>query len=601
MSEASRPDKTRTQKRVALPRSADAGSGWRRWLPGLCTLLEYERAWLRHDLVAGMVLTAVLVPVGIAYAVAAGVPPIAGLYATIFGLLAYALFGPSKVLVLGPDSALVALILGVVLPLSGGDPRRAVALAAMMALVSGGVCVLAGIARLGFVTELLSKPIRYGYMNGIALTILVSQLPALFGFSGGGEDLLGECRAFYEGLAGGKMNPVALSLGAGTLAAILLLKRVRRLPAVLLAVVGAAVTVATLDLSTRAGVPMLGSLPQGLPAFALPMIRSSDFAPVLMAGVAAALISFADTSVLSRAYAAQAGRPADPNQEMVALGAANLAAALFQGIPISASASRTPVAEAAGAKTQLAAVVGAVAVACLLMWGPDLLATLPKAALAAVVIASALSLFEVSDLRRIYRIQRWEFWLSMACFAGVATLGAIPGIALAIVIAVIEFLWDGWRPHSAVLGRVDGVKGYHDIGRYPSARVVPGLVLFRWDAPLFFANAEFFRDRALEAVAASPTPARWLVVGAEPVTSVDVTAADIVEDLDKTLHAAGIDLCFAEMKDPVKDKLKRFGLFRRLGEKRFFATIGEAVGSYVEAEGVKWEDWEDRKDRKDRR
>ena len=352
---------------------------------------------------------------------------------------------------------------------------------------------------------------------------------------------------------------------------------------------------AALDLSTRAGVPVLGSLPQGLPAFALPMIRSSDVAPVLMAGVAAALISFADTSVLSRAYAAQAGRPADPNQEMVALGAANLAAALFQGIPISASASRTPVAEAAGAKTQLAAVVGAVAVACLLMWGPDLLATLPKAALAAVVIASALSLFEIRDLRRIHRIQRWEFWLSIGCLVGVAVLGPMPGIGLAIVIAVIEFLWDGWRPHSAVLGRVDGVKGYHDIGRYPSARVVPGLVLFRWDAPLFFANAEFFRDRALEAVAASPTPARWLVVGAEPVTSVDVTAADIVEELDQTLHAAGIDLCFAEMKDPVKDKLKRFGLFRRLGEKRFFATIGEAVSSYVEAEGVKWEDWEDRR------
>jgi high affinity sulfate transporter 1 len=599
MGRRSRASKTNAQARAALPRSADAASGWRRWLPGLCTLLEYERGWLRDDLVAGMVLTAVLVPVGIAYAVAAGVPPIAGLYATIFGLLAYALFGPSKVLVLGPDSALVALILGVVLPLSGGDPKRAIALAATMALVSGTVCVLAGIARLGFVTELLSKPIRYGYMNGIALTILVSQLPALFGFSGSGDSLLDESRSFFEGVMNGKVNGLALSLGAGTLAAILLLKRVRRLPAVLLAVVGAAVTVAALDLSTR--VPVLGSLPQGLPGFSLPMIRASDIAPVLMAGVAAALISFADTSVLSRAYAAQAGRPSDPNQEMVALGAANLAAGLFQGIPISASASRTPVAEAAGAKTQLAAVVGAVAVACLLMWGPDLLATLPKAALAAVVIASALALFEIRDLRRIHRIQRWEFWLSIACLVGVAVLGPIQGIALAIVIAVIEFLWDGWRPHSAVLGRVDGVKGYHDIGRYPSARVVPGLVLFRWDAPLFFANAEFFHDRVLDAVAASPTAVRWLVVGAEPVTSVDVTAADVVEELDKTLHAAGIDLCFAEMKDPVKDKLKRFGLFRRLGEKRFFATIGEAVSSYVEAEGVKWEDWEDRKDRKERR
>ena len=461
--------------------------------------------------------------------------------------------------------------------------------------MSGTVCVLAGIARLGFVTELLSKPIRYGYMNGIALTVLVSQLPALFGFSAGGDDLIGESRTFFEGLVGGRVNEVALSLGIGTLAAILLLKRFRRLPAVLLAVAGAAATVAALDLSTRAGVPVLGALPQGLPAFSLPMIRSSDIVPVLMGGVAVALISFADTSVLSRAYAGRTGKPSDPNQEMVALGAANLAVGLFQGIPISASASRTPVAEAAGAKTQLAGVVGALAVAALLLWGPNLLATLPKAALAAVVIASALALFEIRDLRRIYRIQRWEFWLSIACLVGVAVLGPIQGIALAIVIAVIEFLWDGWRPHSAVLGRVDGVKGYHDITRYPGGRVVPGLVLFRWDAPLFFANAEFFRDRVLDAVAASPTPVRWLVVGAEPVTSVDVTAADILEELDKTLDAAGIELCFAEMKDPVKDQLKRFGLFRRLGKERFFATIGEAVSRYVEAEGVKWVDWEDRR------
>jgi len=340
---------------------------------------------------------------------------------------------------------------------------------------------------------------------------------------------------------------------------------------------------------------VLGALPQGLPGFSLPAIRAEDIGPVVMGGLAVALVSFADTSVLSRAYAARTRGTSDPNQEMVALGAANLAAGLFRGIPVSASASRTPVAEAAGAKTQLAAVVGALAVAALLMWAPKLLASLPRAALAAVVIASALALFEIRDLRRIHRIQRWEFWLSIGCAAGVAVLGAIPGIGLAIVIAVIEFLWDGWRPHSAVLGRVDGVKGYHDIGRYPDARLVPGLVLFRWDAPLFFANAEFFRDRVLAAVAASPTPVRWLVVGAEPVTSVDVTAADVVEELDKTLHAAGIDLCFAEMKDPVKDKLKRFGLFRRLGEKRFFATIGEAVSRYVETEKVKWVDWEDRR------
>ena len=563
-------------------------------MPGIHTLRHYEIAWLHHDLLAGLVLTAVLVPVGIAYAVAAGVPAISGLYDTIFGLLAYALFGPSRVLVLGPDSSLVALILGVVVPLSAGDPQRAIALAAMMALVSGTLCVLAGIARLGFVTELLSKPIRYGYMNGIALTVLVSQLPALFGLPGGGEGLLDAGRVFVEAVLAGRTNGVALALGVGTLATILLLKR-SRLPGVLLAVVAATVIVALLDLSTVASVPVLGALPQGLPALSWPWLERGDIVPVLLGGLAVALVSFADTSVLSRTYAARRGAFNNPNQEMVALGAANLAAGLFQGIPISASASRTPVAEAAGARTQLASVVGALAVAALLVLAPRLLSHLPTAALAAVVIASALSLIEITDLRRIYRIQRWEFWLSMVCLVGVAVLGAIPGIGLAIVIAVIEFLWDGWRPHSAVLGRVDGVKGYHDITRYPHARRVPGLVLFRWDAPLFFANADLFRDRVLDAVAASPTPVRWLVVGAEPVTSVDVTAADILAELDEALHAAGIDLCFAEMKDPVKDKLKRFGLFVRLGEQRFFATIGEAVSRYLELQAVPWIDWEDRR------
>jgi MFS superfamily sulfate permease-like transporter len=279
---------------------------------------------------------------------------------------------------------------------------------------------------------------------------------------------------------------------------------------------------------------------------------------------------------------------------MAGLGAANLAAGFFQGFPISSSSSRTPVAEAAGARTQLTGVVGSLGVALMLVAAPDLLRHLPYSALAAVVIASAIGLIEIADLRRIFRIQRWELWLSIVCTAGVAVLGAIAGIGLAIVIAVIEFLWDGWRPHSAVLGRADGVKGYHDIQRYPHARRIPGLVLFRWDAPLFFANAELFHDRVLDAVAESPTPVRWLVVAAEPVTSVDVTAADVLAELDQTLHEAGIELCFAEMKDPVKDKLKRFGLFARLGEETFFATLGEAVGKYLKTYPVDWEDWEDR-------
>ena len=521
--------------RIVRPQLAAQQRGILRWMPGLQILREYEFAWLGRDIIAGLVLTAVLVPVGIAYAVASGLPGIYGLYATIVPLLAYALFGPSRVLVLAPDSSLVALILAVVVPLAAGDPQRAIALAAMMAVVSGLVCILLGIARLGFITELLSKPIRYGYMNGIALTVLISQLPTLFGYTNHAEGLGAKILNFIDALWSGKTNWVSLALGAAVLVIIFIFKRLPKFPGILFAVIGATITVAFMDLATRAGVSVVGGLPQGLPEFVVPKIMASDLGAVLLGGCAVALVSFADTSVLSRSYAARNGLYVDPNQEIIGLGAANLAAGFFQGFPISASSSRTPVAEGAGAKTQLTGIIGALAVATLLVLAPNLLKNLPTSALAAVVIASAIGLFEIAELRRIYRIQQWEFWLSISCLLGVAILGVIPGIGLAIVIAVIEFLWDGWRPHSAVLGRVDGVKGYHDITRYPEARVVPGLVLFRWDAPLFFANAEFFQNSALDAVAASPTPVRWLVVGAEPVTSVDITAADMLTELDQTL------------------------------------------------------------------
>jgi high affinity sulfate transporter 1 len=570
-------------------------TGWIRWLPGLLVLRQYQASWLPRDIAAGLVLTTMLVPVGIAYAVASGVPGIYGLYATIVPLLAYALFGPSRILVLGPDSSLAAVIFGVVVPLSGGDPDRAIALAAAMAIVSGTVCILAGIARLGFITELLSKPIRYGYMNGIALTVLISQVPKVFAFNIESDGPLRNIWAITEAILSGNTNWTAFAIGAGTLVVILLLKRFKRVPAILIAVVGATVIVGMWDLATTAGVSVLGPLPQGLPAFEIPWINQADIVPVLIGGFAVSMVSFADTSVLSRAYASRLRTSVDPNQEMVGLGAANLAAGFFQGFPISSSSSRTPVAEASGARTQLTGVVGAVAVALLLLFAPNLLQHLPSAALAAVVIASAIGLIEVGDLIRIYRIQPWEFWLSIVCLVGVAVFGAIPGIGIAVVLAVIEFLWDGWRPHSAVLGRAEGIKGYHDITRYPDARRIPGLVLFRWDAPLFFANAEFFRERVLDAVATSPTPARWLVVAAEPVTSVDVTAADMLEDLDKTLHESGVKLCFGELKDPVKDKLKRFGLFARIGEKFFFPTLGAALRSYLESHDVQWEDWEDQR------
>jgi high affinity sulfate transporter 1 len=472
------------------------------------------------------------------------------------------------------------VILSVVGPLSAGDPRRAIQIGGMMALVSGFLCVAAGLARLGFITELLSKPIRYGYMNGIALTVLLSQIPKLCGFSVNAGGPLRQVWGIMQKVLAGNTNFVALGVGIGTLAIILLLKRWERVPGILLAVVAATVIVGAFGLAHRASVSVLGPLPRGLPLPQIPFVPLGDLAPILIGGAAVALVSFADTSVLSRTYAARLRTAVDPNQEIVGLGAANLAAGLFQGFPISSSSSRTPVAEAAGAKTQLTAVVSAVLIALLLVFAPQLLRYLPNPALAAVVIASAIGLFEVSDLRRIHRIQRWEFWLSMVCFAGVAVFGAIQGIALAIVIAVIEFLWDGWRPHSAVLGRTEDIRGFHDIARHPNARTIPGIVLFRWDAPLFFANAELFNRRVLNAVASSPTEVKCVVVTAEPVTSVDVTAGDALMELHDALQAASIQLCFAEMKDPVKDKLKRFGIFVRLGEQNFFSTINEAVDTY---------------------
>lgn len=574
--------------RLALTTGTDV-TGWKRWLPGLQTIRHYKASWLTKDIAAGLVLATMLVPVGIAYAEASGVPGIHGLYATIIPLLVYALFGPSRIMVLGPDSSLAAIILAVVLPLSLGDPSKAIALAGMMAIVSGVACILMGVFRLGFITELLSKPIRYGYMNGIALTVLISQLPKLFGFSIESEGPVRDVYQIAISIMEGKTNLIALVIGLGTLVIILLLKKYKRIPTILLAVVVATIIVGVFGLNETAGIKVLGALPEGLPSFTLPLIQLADLQQVIIGGCAVALVSFADTSVLSRTYAAKTRTYVNPNQEMIGLGAANLAAGFFQGFPISSSSSRTPVAEASGARTQLTGVVGAISVALLLLFAPDLLKNLPTSALAAVVITAAIGLFEVGDLRRIYRIQNWEFWLSIVCFLGVAVLGAIPGIGLAILLAIIEFLWDGWRPHYAVLGRVDGIRGFHDIKRYPHARLVPGMVLFRWDAPLFFANAELFQEKILTAVASSPTPVKRIIVAAEPVTSVDVTSADVIAQLNKTLTASQIELHFAEMKDPVKDKLKRFELFDILGPNIFHPTIGAAVDDYIEKFAIDWE------------
>lgn len=584
----------KSSEELGLPLPMTSRRGWQRFFPGLALLKHYKASWFYHDFFAGIVLGTMLVPIGVAYAVASGLPGIYGLYASIVPLFVYAFLGPSRILVLGPDSSLTAIVLAVILSVSAGDPHRAISLASMMAIVAGLLCLLAGFARLGFVTELLSKPIRYGYMNGIALTVMMSQLPNLFGLPSSKDGPFGGLIVAVSGMISHRVNWMTFGLGLSTLIIILFLKRFNRVPGFLIAVVISTMTVAIFDLSTSHHVLVLGSMPQGLPAFSIPWLEPGDVLPVLMGGFAIALVSFADTSILSRSYAARDGGYIDQNQEMVALGAANFVAGFFQGFAVSSSSSRTPIAQIAGAKTQVTGMVGALFVAAVLFFSSDFLSKIPESALAAVVITAAWSLLEFSDLKRIYRIQRWEFWLSMFCLIAVIIFGVIPGISLAIVVAIIEFLWESWRPHSAILGRVDGLKGYHDIKRYADAKTIPGLILFRWDAPLFFANAELFHQRVLAAIAASESPIKWVVVAAEPVTNLDITASDVVADLFQILKQSGVKLNFSEMKDPVKDKLKRFELFDLIGQDSFFPTVGAAVKSYIDTHEVDWQDWQDR-------
>ena len=580
-----------TDQQPPTPTTEQPATDRLKWLPGLRTLLSYQAAWLPRDLVAGLVLTALLVPAGMGYAEASGLPPIYGLYATMIPLIAYALFGPSRILVLGPDSSLAPLIAVSVVPLAAGNPDQAVALAGTLALLAGIINMGAGLLRFGFITDVLSKPVRYGYMNGIALTVLVGQLPKLFGFSVDAEDLVGEVTEFVKGVADGETNGVALGIGLVCLAVILGFKRwLAKVPGVLVAVVGATVVVGALELADRYDLSVVGPLPQGLPSFAVPDLSPSNLATLAGGALGIALVSFADTSVLSRTFAIRGGYKVNPNQEMVALGTANIATAFFQGFPISSSSSRTPVAEQAGAKSQLTGIVGAGAIALMLLFLPNLVQNLPSSALAAVVIAASLSLVEVEGVRKLWHLRKTEFALSIACLLGVAFLGVIEGIFIAVALSLLNFIRRAWRPYDTVLGRVDGLKGYHDVTRYPEARRVPGLVLFRWDAPLFFANAEIFGLDVREAVATSPTPARWIVVTAEPVTDVDTTAADVIEGLHDDLAAAGVELHFAEVKHPVMDRLARYGLVELIGPERFHPTVGTGVDAYVAETGVAWDE-----------
>jgi high affinity sulfate transporter 1 len=572
-----------------------AVSGLARWIPGLDLVRRYRRQWLLRDVLAGLALTALLVPQGMAYAELAGLPAVTGLYTSVLALLAYAVFGPSRIMVVGPDSALGPMIAAAILPLvaADGDPTRAIALASILAFLMGAYCIVAGIVRVGTLAELFSRPMRVGYLSGLAIVVVVSQLPKLFGFSTTANGLRAEFHAFVQGISDGKAVSASLLIGVASLVAILVLRFwLPNVPGVFLAVVGATVLVSVFDLSAH-GVAVLGVIPPGIPKPSIPRVGLHDMGTLALAALGMAFVTLADTSALSRSLAAKRGANVDQNQELIALGTANLSAGLFQGFPVSASATRTVAAESSGSLTQMTGVIGALCILVLLTFTNGLLQNLPNSVLAAIVIAAAVRLFDLATLRWLWRVRKSEFLLSLAALLGVAIFGVLPGIAIAVALSVGDFVRQAWRPHTAILGRIPGRKGYHDIERHPEAVQIPGLLIFRFDAPMFFANAEFFSDGVKKAIATRQESIAWIVLAAEPITDIDTSAVEALDQLLDDLEVESVHLVLAELKGPVKDRLRSYGLYERLGDDRFFATIGTAVRGYLDASGVEWVDWSD--------
>jgi high affinity sulfate transporter 1 len=582
------------------PADPDGGFLMLMQIPGVRMVATYQPRWLPKDLMAGLVLTAILVPQGMAYAELAGLPAITGLYTSVLCLVGYAVLGPSRILVLGPDSSLGPMIAATILPLVGADgsPARAVALASMLAILVGAIMILAGVAKLGFVADLLSKPTQIGYMTGLALTILVGQLPKLFGFSIHSDTLIGDITGFVHGVRSGETVAASVLIGLFGLLMILVLQRwLPKVPAVLVAVmlsIGAAVL---FDLG-RHGVSLVGTLPQGLPPFTIPSVSASDLGLLVAGAFGISLVALTDTISTASAFAARSGDEVRANQEMIGIGTSNVAAGLFQGFPVSTSGSRTAVADQSGAKSQVTGLVGAGVIVLMLVVVPGLFRNLPQPTLAAVVMAAALSLADLAGMKRLWEVRRTEFALSVAAFLGVAVLGVLPGIAIAVGLSILNVFRRSWWPYSTSLGRVEGVPGYHDVRSHPDAELIEGLVVFRFDAPLFFANARSFRQQVRELAGVEPSP-RWIVVAAEPITDIDTTAADMLEDLDETLNGQGISLVFAELKDPVRTKIERYELTRTIDPTHFFPTIEAATAAFGRLPQIQVEPLPDQGDGRD--
>ena len=538
-------------------------------------LSAYRREWLRADVVAGVSVAAVALPIAIAYSQLAGVPPVHGLYASLLPLVAYALLGSSRQLIVAPDAATCAIVATVVAPLAGPDPARYLSLTAALAMIAGVFCIAAGLARLGFLTSFLSRPILTGYLNGIAICIITGQLGALFGFSLAPAGFFRLLRQFISRL--GETHLPTLAVGAATLALLLLLARLSpRVPGPLVAVVVGIAGSAMLGLSAH-GVRLLGEIPAGLPNPTIPNIAGADWGPLAMGAVGLALISYNSAMVTARGFAAKNRYDINPNQEFIALGVANIGAGLLQGFAVSGADSRTAVNDSAGGKSQVTGLVAAAVLALTLLFLTEPLGWLPMAVLSAVLIKAAMGLFDLPSAARLRRVSPQEFRLFLITLLGVITVGVLPGVVVAVALALVQLLVRASRPHDAVLGRIPGTGAYRDRTTHSEAEAFPGLVIYRFDASLLFFNADHFKARVRAVVREAPGPVRYFLLDAESMPFVDTTGAAGLEEVCDELEAEGIAVGVAAAKSPVRSMLDRTGLTQRIGPGRMFPTVESAV------------------------
>jgi high affinity sulfate transporter 1 len=551
---------------------------WSECAPGLTQFRGYQRAWLRGDVLAGVTVAAYLVPQVMAYATVAGLEPVAGLWAALAPLAVYAVLGSSRQLSVGPESTTSLMTASALAPIVAGDPARYAALAALLALLVGGICLFGGFIGLGFLANLLSKPVLVGYMTGVAFVMIGSQLGKLSKVKVSGDEFLDYVRSFIAGMSAVHWPTVVLSMSV--LALLLVLDRVvPRAPVALIGVLAATAVVTVFSLDEH-GIAVIGQIPAGLPAPGLPQVSMHDLAALLLPSVGVAIVAFSDNVLTARSFASRHHQEIDANAELRALGVSNAAAGLTNGFPVSSSGSRTALGDAVGSRTQLYSLITLLSVLAVMLFARGVLASFPMAALGALVVYAALRLIDVPGFKRLARFRRSEFILAIATTVAVLGIGVLYGVLVAVGLSILELLRRVAHAHDGILGFVPGIAGMHDIDDYPEAKPVPGLVVYRYDAPLCFANAEDFRERALAAVEESPTPVEWFVLNSEANVEVDLTALDALDQLRAELAQRGIVFVMARVKQDLRDALRAAGLIDKIGEDRIFMTLPTAVESY---------------------